>query len=301
MLKDLRRVAYVVEVERAGSFTGAAQALGIAQSTVTKGVAEIEALVGTDLFLRNGTGACVTDAGKRFVRKAQTLLRDANALMEESSGYRTLSEGHLRICVSPLASLQFLTRAIESFCRARPQVHVSFEPCTEAIAVPKMMAGDSDLVIAAESSLARWTDLRRRTIVELDCAFVVRKDHPLTRGGAIEKDILDLPMVVPTTADPTISDMAARAAANGLFGLRQHYRCDDHGTILAIVSATDACSPLLEPIGSKLWRHSAFHVFRDIVEMPRQRLLVAQPKNRRSPPIVREMLRFFDSTNRNTH
>lgn len=298
MLKDLRRVAYVVEVERAGSFTGAAQALGIAQSTVTKGIAEIEALVGTDLFLRTGSGACVTDAGRRFVRKAQTLLRDANALMEESSGYRMLSEGHLRIGVSPLASLHFLTSAIDSFCRARPQVQVSFEPCTEAIAVPRMMTGDLDLVIAAESSLTRWEDLRRRRIVELDCAFMVRKDHPLIRSGVIEKDILGLPMVVPTTADPMLSDMAARATENGLFGLRQHYRCDDFQTILAIVNATDACSPLLEPVGSAPWRRSAFHVFRGIVEMPRQRLLVAQPKNRRSPPIVREILRFFDAANR---
>lgn len=293
MLTDLRRIAYVVEVARAGSFTGAASALGVAQSTITKGIAEVEAQVGAGLFVRTSTGATATDAGKRFVRGARALLRDADALLEESKSWQALAAGHLRIGVSPLASLRFLSRAIESFCKAYPLVKISFEPTVEATAVPKMMAGDLDMLIAAERSLARWKELRRRVVCPVECAFFVRSGHPLARGRVSEKDILDLPMVVPTTADPMLSDMAIRAAANKLPGLKQHYRCDDFETIATIVRSSDACSPLLLPAGSPHLRRDEFHVFHNVVKMPQQRLLAAQPKNRKTSPAAREMLCYI--------
>ena len=291
MLKDLRRIAYVVEVARAGSFTGAARALGVAQSTITKGIAEVEAQTGTSLFVRTSTGANTTEAGQRFVSSAQTLLRDANSLFEESQSWSKLAAGHLRIAVSPLASLRFVRRAIESFCGTYPLVKISFEPIAEATAVPRMLAGDLDLVIAAERSLARWKDLRRRVICPLDCAFFVRRGHPLARGAATERNILELPMVVPVTADPLLSDMAIRATAHNLAGLKQHYRCDDFETITAIVRSTDACSPLLLPGGSRDMLRDEFCVFHNVVRMPQQRLLAAQPKNRKTSPAAREMLR----------
>jgi LysR family glycine cleavage system transcriptional activator len=58
----------------AGSFSGAAEALGITHGSVSRRIAGLEAWLGTALFERHGRGVTLTPAGQRFTTETRTSL-----------------------------------------------------------------------------------------------------------------------------------------------------------------------------------------------------------------------------------
>src|SRR5580692_11579025 len=94
------RLNHLVAVARCGSFTAAAQSIGVSQSAVTKGVADLERQLGYSLFHRTARGALLTEKGSDFLERAARLLEDARELLEGSPNSDPYA-GTLRIGVAP--------------------------------------------------------------------------------------------------------------------------------------------------------------------------------------------------------
>ncbi len=77
---DLHRIAAFARVVEAGSFTGAAEALGVRKSSVSRAVAGLEAALGIRLLQRTTRRLSLTDAGRAYYERA----RDALASLEEA-------------------------------------------------------------------------------------------------------------------------------------------------------------------------------------------------------------------------
>ena len=67
---ELRQFKYFVAIVDCGSLSRAAQQLFIAQSALSKQMAELEAELGTQLLLRSRNGVAMTEAGKVFYEYA---------------------------------------------------------------------------------------------------------------------------------------------------------------------------------------------------------------------------------------
>jgi DNA-binding transcriptional LysR family regulator len=74
-------IAQALVVAKYLSFRGAASALGIRQSAVSRRVRALEDELGVSLFERHRTGVRVTDAGARFLQQA----REALAQLDHAS------------------------------------------------------------------------------------------------------------------------------------------------------------------------------------------------------------------------
>ncbi len=72
----LRQFMAVVD---GGTFTRAAERLGITQPSLSAGIAELERLVGTRLFLRERRRVRLTDAGNRLVAHARSIEKEFRA------------------------------------------------------------------------------------------------------------------------------------------------------------------------------------------------------------------------------
>ena len=57
---DLKQLAYFVRVAELGSFTRAAEALGVAQPALSRQVRQLEVELRQNLLVRNGRGALPT-------------------------------------------------------------------------------------------------------------------------------------------------------------------------------------------------------------------------------------------------
>ena len=65
-LNNLKRLAYFAEVAEAGSFTAAAERLGITKAVVSQQVARLEAAFGTTLLVRTTRSVRLTEEGREF-------------------------------------------------------------------------------------------------------------------------------------------------------------------------------------------------------------------------------------------
>ena len=78
---DLART--FLEIVRTGSFMAAADRLHITQTTVTARVQNLEGQLGCRLFVRNRSGATLTDHGERFASHASQLVQTWEAARRE--------------------------------------------------------------------------------------------------------------------------------------------------------------------------------------------------------------------------
>lgn len=73
-LPPLEGLTAVLAAAEAGSFTGAAEALGVTHAAISRRVAVVEAWLGTTLFERQGRGVALTPAGRRFAAEVEDAL-----------------------------------------------------------------------------------------------------------------------------------------------------------------------------------------------------------------------------------
>lgn len=80
MKPSLDDLALLVTIAEAGSFTAAAEALGLPKSTVSRRLADLELLLRTSLFRRSTRALSLTDEGRRIYEMAQpSILAASNA------------------------------------------------------------------------------------------------------------------------------------------------------------------------------------------------------------------------------
>ena len=93
---ELRHFRYVVAVAEEGTFTGAAQRLGMTQPALSRAIRAVEATVGSPLFERGRHGATLTEVGMVFRDDALALERMARTAVSRP-GRHSGAAKHLRI------------------------------------------------------------------------------------------------------------------------------------------------------------------------------------------------------------
>ena len=82
-LANLRRLAYFAAVAETGSFTAAAERLGITKAVVSQQVARLEHEYRSALLVRTTRRVRMTEAGERFYERCALILREADEAFEE--------------------------------------------------------------------------------------------------------------------------------------------------------------------------------------------------------------------------
>ncbi|WP_329395578.1 LysR family transcriptional regulator [Streptomyces melanogenes] len=83
---DMAQVRAFVRAAEELHFGRAAATLAVSQQALSKRIARLESLLGTELFLRGGTGVRLTEAGQRFLPPARQTLAAADAAVAAAIG-----------------------------------------------------------------------------------------------------------------------------------------------------------------------------------------------------------------------
>ncbi|MFG1175127.1 LysR family transcriptional regulator [Erwiniaceae bacterium CAU 1747] len=121
---NMQRLEIFVAVVEAGSFTGAAQTLGLSRAVVSVNIKQLEKKLGVSLLTRSTRRVAVTDTGERFYLRCLQLLQDAELLLDDVRSDHTGLSGLLRITTTPEYGARVVVPALSAFAARHPQLRI---------------------------------------------------------------------------------------------------------------------------------------------------------------------------------
>ena len=235
------RLHYLVAVARNGSFTAAANAVGVTQSAITKSIADLEREIGYSVFYRTSRGVILTEQGRDFVDRAARLLDDARDLLKGSAHRTDPFAGVLRIGVCP-ASLEWrLGEPLAALLRQHPAIRYDVSSSNFEAVVQQLRSGSIDVAMGFDAAFAEWSDVRREPMGTLETVLFTRKGHPLEgRSNLTLGDLADFDFVSPSDSRPYGEVIRNIYEASGTEWQGRVHQIDYFPLVRRIVAASDA-------------------------------------------------------------
>lgn len=268
--------AYVV---REGSFSAAAQRLGVTQSTITQHVAKLERQVGSLLLLRNRDGVTLTRTGEEFFELADRLVALDISISERLDGFEAMQKGHLKIIANaPLPAI----KAISMFRQAYPDVEIDFalHAWTTATRLLRERRADVGLITDAPDS----EDWQRVPVEHVRYMAYIMPSSPLAQRPMLRfADLMDQTIILPEHGSLT-----QRVVSNAL---RKH-----GATFPRTIRMTTfplMCEAVLQGVGIAIFLGNSGLIARELVTVPIAELdqlhevAIVAPKDRARLRLVR--------------
>jgi DNA-binding transcriptional LysR family regulator len=141
---NLNRLAYYAAVVDAGSFTAAAERLGVTKAVVSQQVARLEQDLRTTLLFRTTRSIQPTQAGQVFHGRCQAILREAEAAFEDLAQATARPTGLLRLTAPFDYGTAVVTPTVTAFRRRYPECEVAVTLSDRTL---DLVSGQIDLAI----------------------------------------------------------------------------------------------------------------------------------------------------------
>lgn len=184
MSLSIRQLKYFVATAELGQVSQAAYEINISQSAITTAIKELESAVGTSLFDRGPRGMELTDAGRRFLNHAYTILSAVDEALQTTPPVQKTVEGELTIAATYTVIGYFLPQHLQRFSQLYPHIKVNVHELQREAAEEGLISRRHDMGVMLTSNL-RTSELAAETFFGSARRLWVCANHPL----------LDLPEV----------------------------------------------------------------------------------------------------------
>jgi DNA-binding transcriptional LysR family regulator len=174
----LTQLHYFVAAAEHLSMTDAARHFFVAQSAVSAAIAQLEQVLGTQLFIRQrAKGIVLTPAGLQFLGDARALLLNLDGALDAARGIDNQVRGTVRIaCFVTLAP--FLLPEVISRTRQRhPYLDIAVDEVDAEEGRDLLRSGRVELLVGYDFALGE--DIRREVVVEAPPHIILPAKHPL--------------------------------------------------------------------------------------------------------------------------
>lgn len=194
LYSNLRRLTYFASVVETGSFTAAAERLGITKAVVSQQVARLERELKTSLLVRTTRRVRPTEAGQAFYLRCARILREAEEAFDELAETSAEPSGVLRLTTPIDYGVNVIVPAIAAFTQRYPACKVDAVFSDQVLDI---MSDNIELAIRVgwlvESGLqARKIDSFRQLLVAAPSML------PVVAGLSSPQDIGKLPFIANT-------------------------------------------------------------------------------------------------------
>lgn len=121
----LRTMQSFVRVVRAGSFTLAAQQLGMSRALISRHVSDLEVRLGVRLLNRSTRALDLTEEGARYLEFCEQMFRDLERREDEIGRVRAQPAGTLRVLAPNSFGALHVADAVIAFAKQQPRLKLS--------------------------------------------------------------------------------------------------------------------------------------------------------------------------------
>lgn len=183
MLPTLRQLQGLIAVADFGSFSRAAEKVGVTQPALSASIKELEGVLGAELVERGARGAVLTPAGVEVVNRARRILADAADLADAASSAREPLGGSFRLGVIPTIAPFLLPSALPALRRrfAKLKLYLREDLTVRLVEGLRDRALDAALIALPYEA----SGIETAVIASDEFLFVGPRNHPLAGRASL--------------------------------------------------------------------------------------------------------------------
>ncbi len=187
------RLRLLLEIERTGSISTAAETCRIGQPSASMHLRTLEAAIGHRLVTRSGRGSCLTAAGKVVALHAARVLGTLDSMRRALDALDARNGGELILAASLTPSFVLIPEVLRRFSDRFPSVSVELRTVPSESVVREVVRGGADLGIAGEIPTAdpvSRTEIFMDELVGIAPAGLLRLDDGCVSLGEFARNSL---------------------------------------------------------------------------------------------------------------
>ena len=193
---QLQQLSYFVAVAEVRHFTRAAEALRVAQPSLSKQIRTLEAELGAPLFSRARGNITLTPAGEALLPLARRILADVDTARREIQDITGLRRGRVRIGATPSLFGGLLADALARFQSAYPSIELRVEEGGSRDLVRDMARGQLDLALIILPLQSTDPALETRPILREELVVAAPRAAAPRRAAMRMEELRDRPLVM---------------------------------------------------------------------------------------------------------
>lgn len=214
----LQQLAYFAAAVEHGSFSAAADALYIAQPSLSEQIRRLENELGVGLFVRTNRRLILTEAAQLLLPHAQRTLTAAREAADSVRGVRTLTGGTVTFGTFSSAHHLVLTELVASFHARHPHVRVRMLSLNSAEVADAVRDGDLEAGLIALPVDDRGLDVS--PVVWTSEAVYLSTEPSRTSQPVTPAELASSQLILPEarwgSADPTRRQLLERSQNAGV-------------------------------------------------------------------------------------
>lgn len=192
---NLKQLASFVSVAELGSFSKAAEVLGIAQPALSRQVRALEIDLRDTLLQRNGRGVTLTEAGQRLFEHSVAILQQVALAREDMGAARDAAVGRVNIGLPPSMGRQLTLPLIDAFQRQLPRAQLAIVEGMSIHIAEWITTGRVDMGLLYNPEA--HSSLHIQPLLEEPLCLVARAGTQPERGALPLQDLGTYALVVP--------------------------------------------------------------------------------------------------------
>lgn len=197
---SLRVLRYVVETADHGSVTEAARRLNVSQPSISTALAQVEAQLGIQIFVRHhARGVTLSAAGQRYVNDARLLLNHARDFANNAQALGDSLRGEIVVGSFPTLAIRFMPALLSGFAQRYPGISVKLEEGDQQEMIGHLISGRTELALSYNFAVPdeitgeKLADLPPYALVSADHRLAGRDEVSLAELSSEPFILLDLP------------------------------------------------------------------------------------------------------------
>jgi DNA-binding transcriptional LysR family regulator len=173
-----------IELIRLGSFSKVARKFSLSQPAISFQIQKLEHDLGARLINRGQNNVTMTDAGKRLLVFANTVISESVRLFNDLDSIRQEVTGELNIAASTIPSEFLLPSILNEFIKLHPAVRAKVETRDSLAILSGLQDGAYGVCFCGTVPL-QSKDFTSFKIAEDEIILIVFPDHPLAKKSHI--------------------------------------------------------------------------------------------------------------------
>jgi DNA-binding transcriptional LysR family regulator len=176
---DLNDIVVFTKVVETKSFTGAADALGLPKSTVSRKLAQLEERLGVRLVQRTTRKLALTEIGEAYYERCARIVSDLASAEQLVTDMQSTPRGRLRVTATVDFSTRYVGSIVADFLMLHPDINVELEAHDRLV---DLIEDGYDLAIRFSMGPLPESTLIARKLCDIQLVLVAAPSYLEKRG-----------------------------------------------------------------------------------------------------------------------